>query len=570
MERKSQQYVGTMQISEKFAFFVADNDKIPFDFFVKEKKLNGAKDGDKVLVEMLDWAENKKSPNGEVIKVLGKPGDNEVEMLSILLENGFPLEFSDKVMAYADKIPIELPKEEVDMRVDYREITTFTIDPDDAKDFDDALSVQKLDNGNWEIGVHIADVSHYCKEGSNLDKEAYERATSVYLVDRVLPMLPEKLSNGVCSLRPQEEKFCFSAIFEMNENGEVLNTNFARTVIFSDRRFTYNEAQERIESGEGDFAEEIKVLNDIALKLRKERFKNGSINFDTPEVKFKLDEKGKPVDVYLKERKEAHLLVEDFMLLANKKVAHYFSKYHDKTLKVPAVYRIHDRPEEERLEKFKNMASKFGYKFDMKTPKQISSSLNKVMDKIQGKPEQNLLENLALRSMAKAEYSTNNIGHYGLGFEDYTHFTSPIRRYPDLMVHRVLQQMLDKKPQFNEDDLKEKCRHCSQQERNAMQSERDSVKYKQVEYLSERVGEEYEGVISGVTQFGVYVMINENYCEGLVHQSTLTDDKYFFDEDEMAMVGFNKGKKYRLGSPAKIVVVATDLEQRQVDFEMVE
>jgi len=571
VERRQQVFVGTITMNESFAFFTPNSKKVPVDFYIKLKNLNEAKDGEKVLAEIIAWPDGQKSPYAHVIKVLGEPGEHDVEMEAILIENGFNLHFPKKVRNFVAELPLDIPQEEIEKRRDFRGIPTFTIDPHDAKDFDDALSIQKLDNGLWEVGVHIADVSHYVLPGTPADIEALKRGTSVYLVDRVLPMFPEKLSNIACSLRPHEDKLCFSAIFHLNDKAEIKKTEFARTVIHSDRRFTYEEAQEVIETGKGDMSEEIKTLFDLSLHIRAGRERNGAIRFDRPEVRFKLDENNHPIEVILKVQKEANRLIEDFMLLANEAVATYFARYVHNNQKAPGVYRTHADPEPEKLEKLGTMAAKFGHRLELGgNARTVGNSINNILERIKNQPEQNLLETMAVRTMSKAEYSVTNIGHYGLTFKNYTHFTSPIRRYPDVMVHRILQRMLDGNPILDKDDLEQKCKHSSMMERSAMSAERDSTKFKQVEYMMERLGNHYEGTISGVQSYGIFVECDENHCEGLVRTETLTGDRFFFDEDSMALIGFNSGKKYRLGDKVKIIVVATDLANRTIDYELVE
>lgn len=570
VKRSKVEFVGTVQMNKNFAFVIPDDRKVPADIYIDKDKLGKAKDGEKVVAKITDWPEGAKNPFGVIIKVLGMPGDNETEMHSILAEYGLPIHFPKKILDAADKIDTKITKEEIKLRRDMREVTTFTIDPYDAKDFDDAISYQELENGKMEIGVHIADVAHYLKEGSPLDKEAYERGTSVYLVDRVIPMLPEVLSNFACSLRPNEDKLCFSAVFEMDKEGNVSNEWFGRTVIHSDRRFTYEEAQERIESGKGDYAEIILKLNGIAKKLRKERFKHGSIDFHQLEVKFELDKDGKPIGVFLKEQKDAHQLIEDFMLLANRKVAAFIGQEKQKASKKAFVYRIHESPDPEKLELFAGFIKKFGYGIDTTSPKGVSRTMNKLMEDVKGKGEEQLISQLAIRTMSKAVYSTDNVGHYGLGFKYYTHFTSPIRRYPDVMVHRLLQHYLDGGKSANEELLSEQCKYASDREKLAAEAERASIKYKQVEFMKDKIGEIYTGVISGVSDFGIFVEIVETKCEGLVRLKALTDDYYFFDEKDFAVKGKRKGNVLRMGDEVTIKVLKADLTKKQLDFDLID
>jgi ribonuclease R len=565
VSRSMHSIVGTLELSNGYGFVIPDKRKVPVDVFIPVQMLNGAKNGDRVIVRIVEWEKGKKSPMGEIIERLGSIGDNDTEMRTIIAQSGFPLHFSNETNHELSQMNFEITGEEIKNRKDFRGITTFTIDPVDAKDFDDAISIRKLESGNWEIGVHIADVSHYVKPGSALDKDAYQRATSVYLVDRVLPMIPEELSNVVCSLRPDEEKLCFSAVFEMNAKAKVVKRWFGRTIIKSDRRFTYEEVQEILENGKGDFAGELQELNQLAYKLRDERFDHGAISFETIEIKFRMDEQGVPVGVYVKERKDAHKLIEDFMLLANKEVATFA-----KSKGLPFVYRIHDQPDMEKLIDFQRFAAQFGYTLQIDTPGQISASLNKLMEEIKGKPEQDLLEQLAIRSMAKAVYSTHNIGHYGLAFSYYTHFTSPIRRYPDILVHRLLQSLLDPKQQsYKPNNLESMCEHCSWMERKAMDAERESQKYKQVEFIQSHVGESFDALISGVVHFGLFVEIIENKCEGLVDIDSIKGDYFIFFEKENAIIGSQTGKRYRLGDKVKVKVIKADLEKRRIDFELI-
>lgn len=571
MDRSTTEFVGTIQKSLKYAFLVPDSKRMPVDIFIPLNKLNGGKDGEKAIAKMTHWDKTDDSPTGEIIQVLGEPGENETEMHSILAEYGLPYQFPKEIEVLAKGLDLEIKASEIKKRKDLRKVTTFTIDPVDAKDFDDALSIEKLSNGNWEIGVHIADVSHYLQEGSALDEEAYQRATSVYLVDRVVPMLPEVLSNFACSLRPKEDKYCFSALFELNESAEIQKEWFGRTVIHSDRRFTYEEAQEVIETGNGDFSDEILTLNRLAKQLREERYKKGSINFNTLEVKFQLDEAGEPLGVFLKQQKEANQLIEDFMLLANKRVAEFIGGYESqkKSKKVkPFVYRIHDHPDPEKLATFSQFVRKFGYRIDTTSPKGISNSLNRLMTEVEGRAEEGLISQLAIRTMAKAVYSTENVGHYGLGFKYYTHFTSPIRRYPDVMVHRLLQHYLDGGEPVQQEQLEEKCKHTSGQEKLATEAERTSIKFMQVKFMQGKEGEVFGGVVSGVSEWGFFVELEGNKCEGLVRMKSLQDDFYFFNPDDYAIEGRRTGNVYRIGDEVTVRVLKADLLKKQLDFEL--
>lgn len=569
VKRNKTTFIGRIEIKATFAFFIANSSNMPYDIFIPLNKTKGAKDGDSVLVEMTAFDRGMKKPEGEVIEVLTPRNASDLEMKSILIDNGFSISFPKAVLDASDAIPIEISSEEIAKRMDYRSICTFTIDPYDAKDFDDALSIQQLPNGNWEVGVHIADVSHYIKEGSALDKEAFERSTSVYLPDRVCPMFPEHISNVVCSLRPHEEKLCFAAIFQFNHKHKIVEYTFGRTVIKSFRRFTYEEAQEIIESGEGDYASEIKTLNEIAHHLRKEKFKNGAVAFEAPEVKFRLDEQGKPIDVFVKERKEAHMLIEDFMLLANKMVATYVSKLKVKQAQVPMVFRVHDKPDMKKLEVFSETARRFGYNLSFDDARMVAVQLNLFFKRIHGKPEQSILESLAIRSMAKAEYTTKNIGHYGLAFDYYTHFTSPIRRYPDVMAHRILEECLaNEAPPLSADALQERCVHSSNQERAAMTAEREAVKYKQCEYLIERIGEEFEGIVSGVIQGGLFVELSANKCEGFIPVTKLGYDTFIFDEVRVLLRGSRSGKVYQLSDTLEVRVRSVNLAEKKIEFEL--
>ncbi len=582
IERAKDSFVGIVDISAQYAFLITDDKKMPYDLFIPLEKLNGAKDGDKAIARITDWPAKGKNPFAEIIEVLGRPGDNEVEMHSILAEFNLPIHFPEEVSAAAEDIPDKITAEDYKERRDFRDTHTFTIDPKDAKDFDDALSMRRLKNGNLEVGVHIADVTHYVRPKSIIDEEGYDRATSVYLVDRVVPMLPERLSNFICSLRPDEEKLCFSAVFELNSEAEVLKEWIGRTVIKSQRRFSYEEAQAIIEGEDGDMKDEILTLHRLAQKMRNRRFEKGAIAFDRVEVKFNLDEAGKPLSVYFKEQKESNQLIEEFMLLANRRVSEFVNrdckfiqdagteKLQGKDKAKTFVYRIHDHPDAEKIESFSRFIHKFGYTLDMSSNRNMSVSLNKLLDEVEGKKEQNVVETLALRAMAKARYSTNNIGHYGLAFKYYTHFTSPIRRYPDMMVHRLIAHYLDGGESKNKKRYEMRCVHTSDMEKRAMDAERASTKYKQVEFMKDKVGEEYEAIISGLTSFGIFAEIIENKCEGMISIQNLMDDFYEFDEDNYMLVGKRTRRKFQLGDEIKIQVKNVNLPRRQLDFALSE
>lgn len=569
LERANDTIVGTLKVDRYYAFLLTENRTLANDIFIPREKLKGGKTGDKALIRIVEWPEKAKNPIGEVLDILGQAGDNTTEMHAILAEYGLPYVYPKNVEAAAEKIPDDLNPEEIAKRKDFRNIVTFTIDPKDAKDFDDALSLRKLSNNLWEVGVHIADVTHYVTEGSIIDKEAVKRATSVYLVDRTIPMLPERLSNGICSLRPNEEKLTYSVIFKMTDKAEVKDAEIAHTVIKSDRRFNYDEVQQIIETGEGDYKDEILELDRLAKILREKRMANGAIDFDRVEVRFEIDEKGKPLSVYFKESKDANKLVEEFMLLANRTVAERIGKVPKNKNPKVFPYRIHDVPDPDKLENLKEFISRFGYKLRVGGSRQdTSKSVNKLLNDIHGKKEQNLIETISLRSMQKACYSTHNIGHYGLAFDYYTHFTSPIRRFPDMMVHRLLTRYLTGGRSVQEAKYEELCEHSSDMEQIAANAERDSIKYKQVEYMSERMGQEFEGVISGVTEWGVYVELNENKCEGLVPMRDLGDDYFEFDEKNYCLKGRRTHKVYSLGDTLCVKVANANLERKQLDFAL--
>jgi len=570
LQRSRNRFVGTVEISKNFAFLMPDSKNMPYDLFIPLDNLNGAKNGQKAVARITDWPQKAKNPFATIVDVLGNPGENNTEMHAILAEFELPYRFPEDVNQAAEKIDETITDEEIKKRRDFRKIPTFTIDPHDAKDFDDALSLQKLPNGNYEVGIHIADVTHYVHPGTIINEEAEERATSVYLVDRVVPMLPEKLSNGVCSLRPNEEKLCFSAVFEMTESADVVNEWFGRTIIYSDRRFTYEDAQQVIETRTGDMVNEILTLHQMAQILRAERFRNGSIGFDRDEVKFNIDENGKPLGVFFKEMKESNQLIEEFMLLANRKVAAFIGDEEKNKKPKTFVYRVHDLPNMEKLESFSYILHKFGHRILLTSGKKIQESLNKLLEDVQGKPEQHLVETLALRSMAKAEYSTENIGHYGLAFKYYSHFTSPIRRYPDMMVHRLLAHYLEGGNSKSQTKFETLCRHSSDMEKRATDAERASIKYKQVEFMQDKVGHFYDGIISGVTEWGFFVEIIENKCEGLVAMRELLDDYYIFDEDNYCIRGKHSGKTYQLGDNVKVEILRANLPKKQLDFAVVD
>lgn len=571
IKRKKDTFIGTIELSENFAFCVPLDLNMSTDIFIPISKVNKAQNGQMAVVKIVKWDNDQKNPVGEVIELLGKADVSDIVMKSIILDNGFNLNFPDEVLAESKKIKEEIGENEIANRLDLRDVLTFTIDPEDAKDFDDAISYRVLTNGNTEIGVHIADVTHYVRPNTALDKEAYERSTSVYLPDRVCPMLPEKISNELCSLRPNEDKLTFSVLFELNHRCKIVNTTYAKTIIHSNRRFTYEEAQAVLETKKGDFVNELTHVNEIAIHFRNQRFKEGAVAFESNEVRFKLDEKGKPIEVKVKVRKDAHMLIEDLMLLANKAVSKYVSKLRMDKLPYPMIYRVHDQPDLTKLETFSQVAARFGYEIKFKDTHDVSAVLNTFFEKIKGRNEEHILVQLAIRSMAKAVYSAKNIGHYGLAFEYYSHFTSPIRRYADVIAHRILESCLNHdKIHFSVDELQEECNHISEMERQAQQAEREGIKYKQCEYLSEKIGEEFEGMITGLIGRGIFVELTENYCEGFVPSLALGDEDFLFDDKKMLFVGLRSGKRFGLGDKIKIKVADVSLEKRQIEFVLAE
>lgn len=571
VEAKDQQFVGTLKIEKNYAALVTDSKFLAADIVLPRGRLKGGKNGDKAVARIVQWRDDEMNPRGEIIDILGAKGENNTEMHAILAEFGLPYKYPENVEKAAEKIQEGITKEEVAKREDFRNVTTFTIDPRDAKDFDDALSIRRLSNGNWEVGVHIADVTHYVHPNTIIDKEAQKRATSVYLVDRTIPMLPERLSNGLCSLRPNEEKLTFSAIFEMDHKANVVNSRIGRTVIKSDRRFTYEEAQAIIETGEGEYAEELAVLNTLAKERRRRRYQEGALEFDRAEVRFEIDETGKPISVYFKESKDANKLIEEFMLLANLTVAESIGKVPKGKKAKTFVYRVHDNPDPDKLSNLALIATRFGYKLNTDgSSRQVNQSVNRLLRDVKGKGEENMLSILAIRSMAKANYSTDNVGHYGLNMPYYTHFTSPIRRYPDMMVHRLLARYAEGGRSVDKVKTEEECRHDSDMEVLASNAERASIRYKQVEFMRDRLGEIYEGVISGVTEWGFYVELDENMCEGLVPIRDLADDYYDLDEKNYCLIGRRHGVRYTLGDRVKVQVARADLERKQLDFALID
>ena len=571
IKRAQDSFTGRLDLLEKFAFFIADEKRLSTDVFVPLDALNGAKNKDRVIVRIMEWNTGGRNPTGEVVEVMSDKHSSDMDMKMILIGSGFSIDFPKDVYSELDKYSEKIPVAEIANRVDMRDVLTMTIDPEDAKDFDDAISFRKLEGGNYEVGIHIADVSHYVREGSQLDKEAEKRATSVYLPDRVCPMLPEKLSNVLCSLRPNEDKLTFSTIFEIDEKFNIKHFAIAKTIIHSNRRFSYEEAQQVIETGKGDHAVELQLLHQMSKSIRAKRMKKGAIAFEKAEVKFKLDETGKPIGVILKVRKDAHLLVEDFMLLANETVARFGSRLRKEKKPNPFVYRVHDKPDPAKLEMFSAVAARFGYQISFDDPRDAAETFNSLLKKVEGRPEQNVLETMAIRSMAKAEYTTNNIGHYGLAMEYYTHFTSPIRRYPDVLVHRLLEGILTESDLIiDKDELEARCKNSSIMERKAMEAEREATKYKQVEYLQERVGEEFDGVITGIIARGIFVEMVDNKCEGMVSVEMLGNEDFVYDEKMVRLTGYRSKKRYDLGDKVRVKLLSADIILRRIDLGLAE
>jgi ribonuclease R len=569
IRRNRRQFVGVIETSKNFAFLQPDISTMPVDILIPLDKLKGARKGQKVVVEIIDWPKQAANPIGRVTEVLGKPGEDHVEMKSILAGIDFPLSFSPAAEKEAHAFPEDIPDQEIRKRRDFRQVFTITIDPEDAKDFDDAVSLKALGPDRWEVGVHIADVSYYVRPGTAIDAEAADRGTSVYMVGRTIPMLPERLSNGLCSLKQGVDRLCFSAVFEMDAKGKVWSEWFGKTVINSNRRFAYEEVQKIIETGQGEYQAEIAVLNGIALQLREERFRKGSFNFETQEVRFRLDDKGRPLEIYLREMKDANKLIEDFMLLANRKVAEFIGKKHDRKPVKTFVYRVHDTPNQEKLENFSQFLARLGYKMKLSSKKSLADSFNKLFDDIRGTGTENMIEAIAIRTMSKAYYSTHNIGHYGLAFPHYTHFTSPIRRYPDLMVHRLLEAYMHDAPSVTTEEYESRCEHASEMERRATEAERMSVKLKQAEYMLDKVGQQFDALISGVSKWGIFAEIKGTRCEGMIRLRDLEDDYYYLDEENYQIIGQRFGTRYKLGDPIRIRVKRIDLARKQMDYEMV-